>query len=178
MGGREPKMTLPTGTPPASEPPQSLRGFTLIELVVVMALMVTILGLSAPSLSRSLKARGVKQEAARLLATAEYAREEAISQGTPMEFWINSQTGQFGAQPKSGYQGIASRQKELSLPSKVRCALANQGPAQNGKVVAMAFDPDGTPEAPSVASITLTDQQEESASLVLTQDGWGFEIAK
>ena len=54
-----------------------------------MALLCVILGVAAPSLSRSMRQRNLTQEAARLLAATEYARDEAISRGVPMAVWID-----------------------------------------------------------------------------------------
>ena len=143
-----------------------------------MTLMVTILGLSAPALSRSFKGRVVKQEAARVLATTEYAREAAISQGIPMVVWIDVHNGRFGTQPKSGYEGDLSRQKELSLDPTIHFAMEEDKGAQDGRTIAMEFDPDGTPDPSNISSLQLADQHEESATLALSGDGWGYELAK
>jgi len=143
-----------------------------------MTLMVTILGVSAPALSRSFQGRAVKQEAARLLAMAEYAREEAISQGVPMVVWIDAQGGRFGTQAKSGYEGDASRQKELALAPTIHVTLAEEKAPQDGRTIAMEFDPDGTPAPSNISSIKVADQHEEVATLALSNDGWGYEIAK
>ncbi len=67
--------------------------FTLIELVVVMAVLATVLAIVVPSLSRSCKQRHRRQEADRLLAVIEYARDEAVSQGVPMVVWIDAEQG-------------------------------------------------------------------------------------
>ena len=173
-----PRTTSPIGMRPASEQIRSARAFTLIELIIVMALMVTILGLSAPSLSRSLKGRAVKQEATRLLATIEYAREESISQGVPMAVWIDAQNGRFGTQPQNGYEGNPLRQKELSLDPTIHFVLDGAEPTQNGRIIATEFDPDGTLDPSSISNLQLSDQKDESVTLSLSEDGWGYEIGK
>lgn len=162
----------------ASDKDGSAPAFTLVELILVMALMVTILALSAPSLSRSLKARAVNQEATRLLAMIEYARDEAISQGVPMVLWIDAENGHFGAQAKEGYAGNDSRQKEFFLNPAIHFDALDEAAQQGGLTIAVEFDPDGTPDPSSVYSLRLTDQKEESATLTQTDDGWGYEIAK
>ena len=75
-------------------------GFTLIELIFVMALLTVVVGFAAPSLARSMRQRNLDGEATRLLAATEYARDEAVSQGVPMTVWINPDTQRFGVEPK------------------------------------------------------------------------------
>src|ERR1051325_1837454 len=78
-------------------------GFTLVELILVMALLATLMALAAPSLSRSMRQRNLSQEATRFVALTESARDEAVSQGVPMVVWIDPVGGRFGMGPKTGY---------------------------------------------------------------------------
>src|SRR5438067_13878805 len=82
---------------------RTLRAFTLVELILVMAVLATIMALSTPSLSRSLRNRNIEQEAKRFIALTEYARGEAVSQGVPMTIWIDVEAGAFGVEPKAGF---------------------------------------------------------------------------
>src|SRR5688572_7408500 len=95
-------------------------GFTLVELIFVMALLAMLLAFAAPSLSRSIRDRHLKQEATRFVALTEYARTEAVSQGVPMIVWIDSQARRFGVQPKTAYGGDTTRDREFQLGSEVR----------------------------------------------------------
>src|SRR5947207_6133930 len=57
------------------------RGFTLLELVVVMLILTVMLAMVAPSLSGFGRGRQAEQAAANILALSRWAREQAISDG-------------------------------------------------------------------------------------------------
>jgi prepilin-type N-terminal cleavage/methylation domain-containing protein len=156
----------------------SNNAFTLIELVLVLALLATIMAVSAPSLSRSFHGRNLEGQAAQVLAAFEYARSEAISQGIPMTVWINANTEAFGVQAATGYDGIASRNKTWTLHPEVRfdsTPINNDG---NGHSLAATFQPEGTLDAASVDEIRLANQSGERISVEQTDDGNGYEIVK
>src|SRR4051794_12145785 len=77
--------------------------FTLVELLLVMAILLVLMAVVAPSLSRSLRGRKITDESARFLALTEYARNAAVSEGSPMSVWINGTTQHFGLDPKNDY---------------------------------------------------------------------------
>lgn len=149
---------------------RSAQAFTLIELILVMALLVMLLALSVPSFSGSFKARTVEQEAAQLLAATEYARNEAVSQGVPMIVWIDANTGEFGVNAKDGYEGNASREKTFALHPDLHFELAQTD--------TLGFEPDGTLDSESPDSIKIVSRFNPSISLSQTEDGWGYEIVK
>jgi type IV fimbrial biogenesis protein FimT len=61
-----------------------VRGFSLIELMLVLALVTVVLSLSAPSMSKLLHANRIRTEANRLMAAVNLARSEAISRNSPV----------------------------------------------------------------------------------------------
>lgn len=156
----------------------SAPAFTLVELIVVMALLATLLAVVAPSLSRSSHARKLENEAARLLALTEYARCEAVSQGVPTTVWIDPAGKRFGAEPKAGYPADVAREKEFTLDADLRFEVDNAPAAQNGVIYAMEFAPDGTPDPANVYSVRLLDQTDSAIAVTQTDDQWGYEIVK
>src|SRR5262249_19567201 len=64
------------------------QAFTLIELILVMALLAIVLGISAPSLSRFFRGRSLESEAQRFLALTRHAQSRAVSEGVPMVVWL------------------------------------------------------------------------------------------
>ena len=66
-------------------------GFTLIELMLVLAILAMMVALVAPALAKSSRARNLEQEALRLVALTEYARDEAVSQGVSMAVYVETQ---------------------------------------------------------------------------------------
>ena len=157
--------------------------FTLVELVLVMALLVTLLALTVPSLSRSLRQRNLEQEAARLLAVTEYGRDEAASHGVPAVVWLDPDNGHFGVEVKKGFDADAVHAKEYVLngaglkfdPPEGGVASPVQGHGFN----VAEFAPDGTLDAASVPALRITDSGHHSAiSLSQTTDGYGYQIDK
>lgn len=158
--------------------PVVTRAFTLVELIIVMALLATIMALSAPSLSRSLRGRNLDQEAKRFIALTEYARQEAVSQGVPMVVWIDPEAGQFGVEPKTGYPAMSNRVKNYKLNDDVHFEVGSTASRAEGVLQAVELAPDGMPEPTSIASLRLVDRFESAVAITKTRDGWGYEIVK
>jgi type II secretion system protein H len=159
------------------EPPAAAAGFTLVELVLVMALLAVITAIAAPSLSGTLRQRQLADEARRFLACTEYARDEALSQGIPMVLWIASDTGRFGVQPKAGYPGDDQRSREFQLHADLRIELPNsQTPANTAPSI--EFGCEGGPVPGSLPWVRLVDRFASVFVVALTPDGLGYEISQ
>jgi len=146
--------------------------FTLVELILVMALLCVILGIAAPSLSRSFHQRNLNQEATRLLAVTEYARDEAISRGVPMI------AGCFGARPKIGFEDSGARVKEFKLTDGLRFDTEKNSASSTGTNDAVEYEPDGTLDASSQAAFDLVDKSNSSIEVARTSDATGYEIVQ
>lgn len=72
--------------------------FTLIELILVMAILLITASLSAPSLSRFFRGRGIESEAGRFLSLTRYAQSRAASEGVPMLLWVDERNRSYGLQ--------------------------------------------------------------------------------
>ncbi len=79
-------------------------GFTLIELILVMALLVVVLALVAPSLGNFFRGRTLDSEARRFVSLARFGESRAVSEGIPMLLWIDVRQGSYGlaAEPTYG----------------------------------------------------------------------------
>ncbi len=174
-------------------------GFTLLELIIVMAVMVTLLAVIAPTLRNSFRQRGLDDEAVRLLAVTEYARDEAVSQGIPTQVWIDPVKGNYGAEAMPGYDGNKTsaasepagsqakgaaitgvQAKEYSLPTDEHFdAAKSTHVTAEGYTQVIQFEPDGSPTpATGIDYVRIVDKDNRTASLALTTDGWGYEITK
>jgi len=144
-----------------------------------MALLCVILAVAAPSLSRSMHGRNLKQEATRLLALTEYARDEAASQGVPMVVWIDPNAGRFGVKIKPGFEdeGVP-RDKEFTLTNGMRFDGLEVSSTDGGETDAAEFEPDGTLDPSSEPSINLIDQSNASITVTQTSDACGYEIVQ
>ena len=165
--------------PTRNDSARDSQAFTLVELILVMALLATLLALSAPTLLHAFTARNMEQEATQLLAATEYARSEAVSQGVPMCVWIDLATGSFGVHASDGFDGDNTREKTYALKADFRFDSAEGTADQDGHRVMSTFDPEGTldPEN-SLAALRIVNRSDAAISLEQTEDGWGYEIVK
>src|SRR5437667_3469223 len=60
------------------------RAFTLIELILVMALLVIVMAVSAPALSNFFRGRTLDSEARCFMSLTRYGQSRAVSEGIPM----------------------------------------------------------------------------------------------
>ena len=160
----------------------SRSAFTLIELVIVMAILVVLLAIVAPSISATMRGRVLDEQGARLLALTEYSRDEATSQGVPVVVWVDPDTKRFGADVKTGYADPALHAKEYTLPADfsfdpVAGAQASKTGGHGFDVA--EFEPDGTMDTASVAAVRIVNRQRTNGiSIAQTRDGYGYEIVK
>lgn len=73
--------------------PRRCRGFTLTELLIVVALVAIILALSGPPLADYIRVQRLKGIAAELATDLAFARSEAVSRGTYMQVRVQSGSG-------------------------------------------------------------------------------------
>ncbi len=79
-------------------------GFTLLEMIAVLAMLAAVVAISAPSLSQFFKTRTAIEEARRFLALTEFARREAISIGVPIQILIDNNFKTISVQREDGYR--------------------------------------------------------------------------
>lgn len=91
------------------------RAFTLIELILVMALLGIVLGFAAPSLQRFFRGRTLDAEARRLVSLARYGQTRASSEGVPLFLWLDTDGGRYGLQAESITGLVDSNAVELVL---------------------------------------------------------------
>src|SRR3954468_20528775 len=130
-------------------------GFTLVELMLVLAILAMMVALVAPALARSSRARNLEQEALRFIALTEYARDEAVSQGIEMAIYVEAATQRYGLEPASATSGVSLR-KDFTLHEDLHFEPVEIKSKKEGRVI--TFNPDGTPEVTSIDSITIGDR--------------------
>ena len=77
------------------------RAFTLIELILVMALLVIITSLAAPSMAKFIRGRALDSEARRMVALMHVGQSRAVSEGLPMVLWVDEKQGAYGLQAET-----------------------------------------------------------------------------
>lgn len=98
MAALEAMMTFATG-----QTRDNRAAFTLIELILVMALMVIVISVVFPALKGFFHGRNLDNEAHQFLSLTRYGRSKAIAEGTAVELWINPRQESYGLQAVSGY---------------------------------------------------------------------------
>jgi len=129
--------------------------FTLIELILVMTMMIIVIGVVFPSLKRFFHGRNLDNEAHQFLSLTRYGRSRAISEGIPVELWINPRQEKYGLQSLSGYSETQTNptiyavdqtvQITVSAPPSLltRSNIWTQTSGQTGALMKIRFQPDG-----------------------------------
>ena len=197
-------MRLPTGQPDSGRAArfadQARRGFTLIELILVMALLTIVISLTAPKLSRFFHNRTLDSEARRLLALTRSGQSRAVSEGIPMDLWVDTQQGAFGLQAEPSYDTSDPKAVDFELDSslqlevvtKVVVAPVNTVTMNRNQQTSIAsvprvnlvhaslptirFLPDGSIGEASPQKLHLTSTDGGSLWLAQSHDGLSYEI--
>src|SRR5688500_9860978 len=90
-------------------------GFTLIELVLVMAILIVVMSMSGSSLTSFFKGRALDAEANRFVALTRHAQNRAVSEGLPMSLWVNSQKGNYGLEITPGFVDLDEKAAEFQV---------------------------------------------------------------
>lgn len=109
-------------------------GFTLLELLVVLALMGAAAALAVPSLREPLRGSELKRTASRLVELARTARAEALRSGVEHRLVVDA-----AARLVRGSSG-----RTVAVPSGIRLRLLGEGNAVDAGQAAIRFSPDGS----------------------------------
>lgn len=157
-------------------------GFTLIELILVMALLAIFASIVAPALGNFFRGRSLDSEARRMLALTRHARERAISEGLPTTLWIDAQRHTYGLQTEPGYNAQDSKAIELTLDGNLQVEVTEAATVHapltggsKGGLPAIRFQPDGSIAESSPPVIQLRDR-DGSLVLGLARNKTSYEI--
>jgi prepilin-type N-terminal cleavage/methylation domain-containing protein len=133
------------------------RGYTLFELLVVLALLLLLAGLAVPSLETMYADYRLQAAVDQVRAKWAEARAHAVAEGRPYRFSTSADGGAFRVAPDDsdywGGGGDASAPAgapdaplvfEDSLPKGIRFASADSAPAAGDWSPVAVFLPDGT----------------------------------
>lgn len=164
-------------------------GFTLLELLLVLALLAMAVAVAAPSLSRFFKGRALDSEGRRLLSLTRYAQSRAVSEGIPMVMWFDPDSRAYGVEAEMSYTGTDTKAVEYELDSSLEMELPP--PALTGPVPwkitteiagihpAIRFTPDGFIDETSAEWVWLKvsrDDQPDAVWLALSHNRVNYEL--
>jgi prepilin-type N-terminal cleavage/methylation domain-containing protein len=178
--------------------PHAPSAFTLIELILVMALLTIVISLTAPSLSHFFRGRTLDSEARRLLALTRSGQSRAASEGVPIDLWVNAPEGTFGLEAEPSFEASDPKAMEFTLDSGLKIEVVNKtvvapvdtlirnrrvSTASTPHVVlarselpTIRFLPDGSIGDNSPQMLCLTSADGGSLWLAQAQDGLTYEI--
>jgi type II secretion system protein H len=161
-------------------------GFTLIELILVMALLLTVLAIAAPALARFFRGRELDVEARRFVALTRHAQARAIHEGTPMLLWLDLRERRYGLEAESSYLDVDPQATTFTLADTVELELDT--PAADNRPPAMAstgadrvpvlirFRPDGRLDEYSPEWIRLRQGDTDALWIGLNRNRLYYEI--
>jgi type II secretion system protein H len=154
--------------------------FTLIELILVLALLVIITSIALPEMSKFIRGRALGSESARMLALMHAAQSRAVSEGMPMMFWIDAQQNGYGVAAETSGQNGDPKAENLLVDDTLKIAVINAGagttPTTFKNLPAIKFLPDGTVDEGSPQSVQLTDGDGFARWLNELKSRTGYEI--
>ena len=139
------------------------RGFTLLELVLVMVIIGTVLAMAAPSLRGFFASRQTEDAAASIVALTRLARSQAVAEGRAyrLNFDLKETTYWLTAQTEGAFRNLSSEfGRVFLLPEGTELELKVEGVPANRDYV--SFQPTGRTEA---ATIRLKGRQGESVEI-------------
>lgn len=118
-----------TGSDRARRPPGAPRGFTLVELLVVVLLIGLVVSLAVLSIRTLSPAERLQEEAARLHARMDLAREEAVLRAQSLGLAVDRDGYRFLQLAEGGWQTLADDRLLAvhELPDDTRLAAAIDG---------------------------------------------------
>jgi Tfp pilus assembly protein FimT len=180
--------------------PHATLAFTLIELILVMALLTIVISLTAPKLSRFFHGRTLDSEARRLLALTRSGQSRAVSEGMPMDLWVDTEEGTFGLEAEPSYDTSDPKAVDFELDSGLQLEVVTKTAAATVDTVTVnrnqqtsiasvqrvnlvhaslptiRFLPDGSIGEASPQKLHLTSTDGGSIWLIQSKDGVSYEI--
>jgi prepilin-type N-terminal cleavage/methylation domain-containing protein len=177
---------------------RSRAAFTLIELILVMAILTVAVSVTAPTMSRFFRGRTLDSEARRLLSLTRNAQMRAATEGIPMDVWIDASKNTYGLEAEPSYEAqdshgiiceldpglkieaveqalaaqpvVAFGQKQISTISVRRVIPAHAG------LPTIRFLPDGGISESSPQKVKLIGNEGETYWLAQARDRLSYEI--
>lgn len=159
--------------------------FTLVELMLVMALLLIVMAVSAPSLANFFRGRVIEEEARRVLSLTRYAQSRAVSEGVPMVLWIDSEERTYGLQADLSFIPDDDRQRTYQLGRDLEMEVIagntlsnhfNSTSDSGTSGMELRFQPDGYVSSSSAERLVLRDGDRDEIWIGLSRNRLAYEI--
>jgi type II secretion system protein H len=165
-------------------------GFTLIELIFVLALLAITAVFVTASMGSFFRGRALNFEARRMLSLTQYAQSRAVSEGVPVILWINPPDSSYGLTIQSSFADADgdTRAVKYTVESGLTletaqgaiATVSEQDDEKLGITIeglsVIRFTPDGFFDESSVSKIIIRQGIEAALELVPTANRLGYEI--
>jgi type II secretion system protein H len=150
MAALEAMMIFAIGTPRDNR-----AAFTLIELILVMTIIIMAVAVIFPSMEGFARGRNLDNEARQFLSLTRYGQSRAISEGIPVELWINPRQETYGLQALASYSESQTNPMVFAVDKTVQIAVSapptvltrsnywTQASGHAGVLTRIRFQPDG-----------------------------------
>jgi type II secretion system protein H len=163
-------------------------GFTLIELILVMTLIVVVASLVTPRLGVFFRGRTLDSEARQVMALMHQGQSKAVSGGVPTVLWFDTTARQYGLEEEPGYVDKDPNAVSFDLNENLKVEIPDDDPSTSVSTDASSNDPhagqphitflpDGTIAEASPQTIRIVDNDGPVLSLTQTRDHNDYEIA-
>jgi prepilin-type N-terminal cleavage/methylation domain-containing protein len=178
----------------ARRSPQGEQAFTLVELILVMALLTIVISVASPTLSQFFRGRALDTEAGRILSLTRYGQNRAVSAGMPMVLWFHFLEGTYGLREEVKFTtanvGLAHPVElqpslnrfneemplEFQLAKDLQFDLEGNERTTNS-VGVIRFAADGSIEDGSLKILLIKDKDGHVIPIMLTRTRLKYEIA-
>ena len=166
------------------------RGFTLIELILVMALLAIVFAFSAPALSRFFKSRGLESEARRFMALTRHAQSRAVSEGVPMVLWFDSKQRLYGLNADNSFIENDPQAEQFNVDATVEIEVVHSSDAvaasqanlfknekqTTGGLHTLRFNPDGFVSLSSPEVVIFRQGEDNELRVAQSRNRLNYEI--
>jgi len=169
------------------------RGFTLVELVVVMTLLVTVIALASPSLAGFFRGRAVDAEARRFMSLTRLGQSRAAASGVPVILWVDLTQRTYGLEEDSSFTEQDLKAVEYRLDGNVTMEIGatdtgitaitsdtlfgtGASASKHSSLPQIRFEPDGGVSGSSPESFRLMDRDGGSLWVGLAVNRLSYEI--
>jgi type II secretion system protein H len=166
--------------------PRRERGFTLIELILVMMLLIIMVTIVTPRLMGFFNGRKLDSEVRRFVSLTHYAQSRAVSDGVPMLLWVDPKAGTYGLQQESGYTSVDTKNSDdlkaetFTVAEGVKMNAGKAGSKNSGvmaKHSGFRFSPDGnTVKETSISGVSFQEGSFPPVWIMPSANGLSYEI--
>jgi Tfp pilus assembly protein FimT len=168
-------MSSPTGC----QTTKRAAAFTLIELILVMAVLIIVVSLVTPQLRGFFSGRSLDSESRQVYSLIGYGQSRAVSEGIPMFLWVNPEKGAYGLRQETGYADSDDKALEYTVADGLKLNV-RQGRAKlplTAKYFGVHFSPDGNIiTGSSVEGISIQEGQNAPVWITRPDNGQSYSI--